>query len=668
MTLRSRDSSLSSRHMLEETAARPAPASRAAARPTESVHVVIAILTVFAAALRIYRLGDRSLWVDEITTAQTAALPALGQVLMATPINRMPLDLVLSWLLHFLGGGEIAVRIPSAVYGTLLVPIVFLLGRRLLGVRGGLIAAFVVAISPFAIWYSQEASPYSLLMLLTTVQMWSAHRAVHRARLADWLFLAFATALNLYTHYTAAFVTVAAFAYIAVELALQAREPKMRWEPVITRFLGAGTAGMLAILALAPWAPAIRGFLTLQAGADAAKYAGAGGEGLGRVSALITGLGFEWAVGALAVVGLWLALNRRAMLLGLWLGVPLLALAVLLGPGLANVLPRYLAAEWPAAALLAAAGVEVCVDRVGSSQRISARGVALGLVALLALVTGAHAVRWYGEPKDDWRGAAATVRAGSGGGGIVLAMGLGSDFAATSIEYYLRRQGSEVKVLDAGGSTDIRAVDDRMAETMRFASGPAWAVFAGIRGPADLRADGRSETGDYTTPSSLPRGFSESDLTGVTLVKAPSVAALLEWAGTFLPAVRATAALVENRPWGATLLPPPAGTGPVHLEATGPPVDRTWSTGASGETPLVARFRCASNGGGDARVYVSAHDRKGAWLGLYPGNAGYACGGAEGAFAFALPTGTVLVKLWLRVSGRGSGDFSDLSLTVADAA
>ena len=75
-----------------------------------------------------------------------------------------------------------------------------------------------------------------------------------------------------------------------------------------------------------------------------------------------------------------------------------------------------------------------------------------------------------------------------------------------------------------------------------------------------------------------------------------------------------------------------------------------------------ASFQCAARGGADARVYVSAHNAGGTFIGLYPDNSGYRCSGGRGAFAFATPAGTTAVKLWLRVTGSGSGDFAGVAL------
>jgi hypothetical protein len=241
-------------------------------------------------------------------------------------------------------------------------------------------------------------------------------------------------------------------------------------------------------------------------------------------------------------------------------------------------------------------------------------------------------------------------------------MGAGSDWAATSIAHYLDRAGSRVPVYDAGGSSDNRATVDTAAAAIASASGPAWAVLASSRGPADLRAEARSATGVFTEPTVLPGRFSEIDLVGVTLVRGPSVAALLDWGAGFIPAVRATAALAEKHGPRSVVLPPAGDTGPFHLEASGPPADRAWTRAATPGQAMVATFQCSAGAGADPRVYVSAYDARGTFIGLYPGKGGYRCAGGPGGFAFATPPGTAQLKLWLRVTGHGSGDYSAVAL------
>ena len=62
-------------------------------------------------------------------------------------------------------------RSLSAVFVAAAVYVVFLLGRRLAGSGTGLIAAFVLAVSPFAVKYGQEARGYALVMLLVATSL-----------------------------------------------------------------------------------------------------------------------------------------------------------------------------------------------------------------------------------------------------------------------------------------------------------------------------------------------------------------------------------------------------------------------------------------------------------------------------------------------------------------
>jgi hypothetical protein len=242
-------------------------------------------------------------------------------------------------------------------------------------------------------------------------------------------------------------------------------------------------------------------------------------------------------------------------------------------------------------------------------------------------------------------------------------MGSGSDWAAPSIRWYLDRDQAHREVFDAGGSSsDNRSTTDRMATALRGLDGRAFAVIASSAGPAEIRINGRSQTGVYTVVPSLPGDFSRTDLVGVTVVEAPSLAELLSWGAGFVPGVLATEALTENRDLPDVILP--SEVGPFLVVADGSVRQRTWGTPAKEGTAMVARFNCGSQDGADARVYVSATKASGIPLGLFPDNAGYHCQGGPGAFAFALPSGTTDVTLSLWVGGRGSGEFSDVRLAV----
>jgi len=169
-------------------------------------------------ALRLYHIGDRPLWLDETYTAHAVRYATLGDVMAwtYTSLDQMPVFNVITWLLRGLGATEWALRLPSAVAGALSVLAVYHLGRTVARPRVGLIAALLLAVLPFAVWYGQEARAYAVLMLVSALQMLYAYRAVVYGTILDWAALALYSILNLYTHYLGLFTAAATAGVVGV--------------------------------------------------------------------------------------------------------------------------------------------------------------------------------------------------------------------------------------------------------------------------------------------------------------------------------------------------------------------------------------------------------------------------------------------------------------------
>src|SRR5579884_1198183 len=133
--------------------------------------IAVAALTVLAAALRFYRLGHQGFWFDEANASNDMRFSP-GKMLGLLPQNQTtpPLYYLIGWVWgRVFGFSEVPLRSLSALAGVATVPLVYVLGRRMISVRAGVIAAALAACNPFLIWYSQEARPYELLVLLTAV-------------------------------------------------------------------------------------------------------------------------------------------------------------------------------------------------------------------------------------------------------------------------------------------------------------------------------------------------------------------------------------------------------------------------------------------------------------------------------------------------------------------
>lgn len=200
--------------------------------------VLIVILTLIGGLMRRYHLGQQSLWFDEadLIIRARAPLPELLRNFVHPGENGPLYTLGLAIWMKILGTSEIAVRLPSAIAGTLAIPALYGLGRTLKGSRFGLIAAALLTISPYAHWYAQDAKMYSLLVLLTVVSTWLLVIAIQRGG-SVWIAYAVVAAVTLGVHAT---FLLALVAHIVIAVTLWRRgygvrptRRQLRWLGVI---------------------------------------------------------------------------------------------------------------------------------------------------------------------------------------------------------------------------------------------------------------------------------------------------------------------------------------------------------------------------------------------------------------------------------------------------
>lgn len=204
-------------------------------------YLFLAGIIALAAVLRWIGLDGKPLWLDEIMTA----VFALGRSYNDMPLNRVfalqdltkifslnpgascgetaglvasqsthpPLFFCLmhAWLkargvatLGDLAGG---MRAIASICGVATCATIYYLGKATFSQRTGLIAAALMAVSPFAVYLSQEARHYTLPLLLislalTTIVIIQKHLDDRQpAPLHLWLIWGIINALGLWTHY-----------------------------------------------------------------------------------------------------------------------------------------------------------------------------------------------------------------------------------------------------------------------------------------------------------------------------------------------------------------------------------------------------------------------------------------------------------------------------------
>ena len=228
------------------------------------INITLLLILVLAAFLRFYRLDAQSLWADEGNSVSLSgrSLPYINAGAAHDIHPPFYYYLLHFWMLIF-GNSEFAVRALSALLGTALVYLTFLLGRSLSNYWLGLVAAFLSAISPFQIYYSQEARMYILLAALSALSVYSFVRfletegpktrntkyEIRNTYLWAGLYI-IATALSLYTHYSFPIVILMENLLYAIWLAMSRQQGRvlgraLRWVVM-----------QLAVVALYwPWLP-----------------------------------------------------------------------------------------------------------------------------------------------------------------------------------------------------------------------------------------------------------------------------------------------------------------------------------------------------------------------------------------------------------------------------
>jgi mannosyltransferase len=403
--------------------------------PTRGLLVLLLLLSF---ALRLYALGDKALWYDELGTAlhtepHRSLMEVVRRPLEVPAIPAPPLYFVTTYLFRQASEGDFVLRLSSVFCGVLAVAAMYTLGRALLGPREGLLGAFLLSISAFHVRYSQEARYYALLMLLATLSLYFLHRGLSRNDRVSWLGYLVVTSLAIYTHLFA-FLFVATEGVFAVArfVGQQVRgraagapreRPPWSKEPFVS-FVLCLLAMVLLYLPMVPYA--LSGLLS---------HKGLGGDAqvvlstidLQYLSGIVElfgagpGLPLVCYVAALGV-GLYVLARgerRQLFLVLLWMLMPFLV--VFLVPAGHNFRLRYVIFVLPVFLLTVSRGLVALGDAIGGwlqgkvkrtgSRRATGPVVLTLAAALFGLLGVEPLLQLWREEKQPWDEAAAFLEA-----------------------------------------------------------------------------------------------------------------------------------------------------------------------------------------------------------------------------------------------------------------
>lgn len=461
-------------------------------RPPRQAMGLMILLLLLAFFLRVFRLDQQSLWYDELATWQRAVVPLADMFADLFAVrNHTPLYFLAMRPWAAIGESEFILRYFSVLWGVLGVALIYRLGNLVGGRRTGLIATFLLAISPFHIWYSQEARMYAMLTALAIVASWCLLLLLRKERRALWLVYAISLTLAMYTHFLAVFLPVAHYAFLSIHY--------QRLKGFFRRWLVyAAAAGLISAI----W----WGAIMLTGGFREAPISWIPPAGFSEpffsILSLTIGPSIDRSQAApYLVLGLVLALLayglvrfgrrlppsasggriRQAMdyrLLLLWFAIPILLIYLIsldlpIPQKRSLYVDRYLMMTLPGLLLATAWSL------VALTERSAVRWIRPAALLLVALVSGVTLFNFYVDPsygREDWRSALAEMRQAIQEGDVIL----GRPDYVLPLEYYGLDQSMYAELPAAvRDEALLEAFDVEMARRVALAapdSGRAWLI------------------------------------------------------------------------------------------------------------------------------------------------------------------------------------------------
>jgi 4-amino-4-deoxy-L-arabinose transferase-like glycosyltransferase len=179
--------------------------------------VWITAITWLGFTVRLVYLDVPSLWADEAFTWLVTSQPlASGLELALVNFVHPPLYYLLLHPVTLFSHSEFVLRLPSVLLGTLGIPLIYRLGRELASEPGqarhtGLLAAGLLALNPFHVWFSRDARNYGLVFLLALLIFYTFQQLLQGQK--RWGAFVIVSALAYITHYFALLLALAHFVY-----------------------------------------------------------------------------------------------------------------------------------------------------------------------------------------------------------------------------------------------------------------------------------------------------------------------------------------------------------------------------------------------------------------------------------------------------------------------
>jgi mannosyltransferase len=350
---------------------------------------LLVLITLLAAALRFFKLGQWSFWGDEIHTVRHS-LRSVNEL----QLNGLSFFLT-GFTLNLLGTSEWSARLASAVIGIVSIPVFYFPVRKMLGPVVALGACLLLALSPWHLYWSQNARFYTALLLFYTLALFAFYFWLEENRpkylVAFLVFAGLAVLERLFALFLAPVIGV----YLLMLLILPVPKPVGLTKQNLALLIVPGT--ILALYLAWPHISDLPGLIS--------KFAWVNNNPAWILAGIVFYIRIPIILlGTAGIVALFMQHSRAALLLGSAAIVPVLGITLLsLFTYTANRYAFVALSSWTI--LASVAGIYLFTS---SKAKLVAASVLLLLMAD-PLSQNALYYQYNNGNRDDWKGAFALV-------------------------------------------------------------------------------------------------------------------------------------------------------------------------------------------------------------------------------------------------------------------
>lgn len=350
---------------------------------------LLLLVTIFAFALRLFRLGEWSFWGDELITVRKLQDLSANLNLFDFKLS----NYLIAAALGAFGVSEWSARLVPALIGALTVPVLYFPIRQVFGSFTALLASLFLSISTWHIYWSQNARFYTALLLFYTLALFVFYIGIEKDRPAYLvLFLVLLGLAVLERMFALLLVPIIAL-YLALLYLLPFEKP----------------AGLRRRNLLLLGVPSLLGGLVfaLPILADTSlwlqRFSWVNNNPVWLLSGVVYYIGLPVMVlGAVGGAFLLLRKDRAALLFGLAAAIPLLAIVFL--SFFQYTANRYVFVALSAWIVLAALAVREFFSQTHGSARVLAAGVLL-ILFIEPLGEDMLYFQYQNGNRDNWKAA-----------------------------------------------------------------------------------------------------------------------------------------------------------------------------------------------------------------------------------------------------------------------